>query len=100
MAKVARYGGKMHGEDLYLWGSFNLFIAKADSSQILAETDSNPRSLEIKSIGDRTRFGFGSGGLRLRQFPYPGRGSGDGQVKAGLLSGVRSGSQLGWVRPG
>jgi hypothetical protein len=42
MAKVARYGGKMHGEDLYLWGSFNLFIAKADSSQILAETDSNP----------------------------------------------------------
>jgi hypothetical protein len=36
MAKAARYGGKTHGEDLYLYGGFDLFVAKVDSGRILA----------------------------------------------------------------
>jgi hypothetical protein len=36
MAKAARYGGKTLGEDLYLYGGFDLFVAKVDSGRILA----------------------------------------------------------------
>jgi hypothetical protein len=36
MAKAARYGGKTLGEDLYLYGGFDLFVAKADSGRILS----------------------------------------------------------------